>query len=400
MPLKNDGTNIDPYNHVKRLEKWESKTVINGISKFNSDLIIDYIGDMKLGLNTARRKPLTPIRLNSIRQRVVWITKHMQEIFKKDKITEITEKEATIFFNDLMRNGKIRNKWNKKYLSIDSYATNFKAFWHWYMRRENSNGNNIKDITTYVDTSPMQENTFAYFTIDDLKKVSVIAKYKYKVLMWFLFDSGIRSPTELMNIKVSDLSKLESSNNFELNIRNDISKTFGRKIKLMLCSDLLKGYISSKCLKDNDYLFKITPRITNQYFKRLFEKVLGTYVSKGGENINSVSLYDFRHASACYWVSRYKSLSALLYRFGWKSINMSHRYTKLLGMKDTIEEKDLILDSEIKTKLETDLESQKQKNELLEEQMQSIQKDYEALSKKFESFDEIKQLLKEKLANV
>ena len=51
--------------------------------------------------------------------------------------------------------------------------------------------------------------------------------------MMFLFDSGIRSPTELMNVKVSDLF-----NDFkELNIREEISKTFGRRIKLMICSE-------------------------------------------------------------------------------------------------------------------------------------------------------------------
>ena len=51
-------------------------------------------------------------------------------------------------------------------------------------------------------------------------------------MMWFLFDTGIRAPTEMMNIKVSDLSLMENSNNYELNIRAAISKTFGRKIKL------------------------------------------------------------------------------------------------------------------------------------------------------------------------
>ena len=79
----------------------------------------------------------------------------------------------------------------------------------------------------------------------------------------FLLDSGIRSPTELINVKISGLY----NNCKELHIREEISKTFCRRIKLMLCSDLLKDYIAHKNLKNDDYLFKINPVIVNQYLK-------------------------------------------------------------------------------------------------------------------------------------
>ena len=61
-----------------------------------------------------------------------------------------------------------------------------------------------------------------------------------------------------MNVKVSDLF-----NDFkELNIREETSKTFGRRIKLMICSDLIKDYIKEKELKPEDYLFKISPAMS------------------------------------------------------------------------------------------------------------------------------------------
>jgi len=370
---------LDPYKHKERLENWEKKKELNGLSKANSKIVKEYLADMKSGEYTARKKPLSPIRLNSIRQRIVWIIGELQKVYKKKDVRKITQKEITNFFNDLMRNGKIKNRWGKVYTSLDSYAFTFAAFWHWYMRKRNEKGKKIRDICRYIDTTPIQENVFVYFTADDLKKVSARAKYEYKVLMNFLFDSGIRAPTELMNIKVSDLTPMENSDNYELNIRDSIAKTFGRKIKLLLCSEMLRDYIKTKELKEDDYLFKITPRVVNQYLKRLFKKVLGSYKTKGGENIDNVNMYDFRHAAACYWLPRYKSESALKYRFGWKENEMIHRYSKLLGMKDTIEAKDLLLDSEIKTKLEKEVEEQKKQNELLQEQFIVQQKEVEEI---------------------
>ena len=66
-----------------------------------------------------------------------------------------------------------------------------------------------------------------------------------------------------MNIKVSDIF-----NDFkELNIREEISKTFGRRIKLMICSDLLKEFVKNKELKQDDCLFQISPSVTNKYLK-------------------------------------------------------------------------------------------------------------------------------------
>ena len=234
---------LDPYKHKQRWTNWEKKRDYKGLSKANSELVAQYLADMKLGMNTLRRKPLSDIRLNSIRQRIIWLLGMMQNIFQKESITDIAQREVTEFFNDMMRNGKIRNKHGKIYLSLDSYANTFKAFWHWYMRKQGENGINVKDITSYLDLTPVKDNTFVYFTLEDLKKVCIKAKYEYKVMMHFMFDSGIRSPTELMNIRVSDLSLMPNSSNFEVDIRQEISKTFGRKIKLLICSTILKDYI-------------------------------------------------------------------------------------------------------------------------------------------------------------
>ncbi len=365
---------IDPYKNKERYLNWKAKAIkIEGISNYNSDLLIEYLKDMEEGYNVARKGAVSYIRLNNLKTRIAWIMRKMEEEYKIKKITDIEERKAVSFFNDLMRNGKIKSRKGRAYDSVKDYVSVFKAFWHWYMRRENAKNHVVKDITSYIDTSPMKESVFVYFTIDDLKKIANRAKFEYKVLMWFMFDSGIRSPTELMNIRISDLSKLDDSETYQLDIKNEISKTFGRKIKLLLCSKLLSEYIESKKLKDDDVLFPIVPRVVNQYIRRIAVKTLGAYKTKGGNDIKNISLYDFRHSSACYWLPRYKSESALKYRFGWKRDEMIHHYTKMLGMKDTIAEQDILLDSEAKTKLETELDRQKKDNMLMGDRVNELE---------------------------
>ncbi|MFH1408757.1 MAG: hypothetical protein ABIH34_02530, partial [Nanoarchaeota archaeon] len=93
---------------------------------------------------------------------------------------------------------------------------------------------------------------------------------------------------------------------------------------------------------------------------------------------NGLTMYDFRHSSACYWLPRYKSESALKYRFGWKKSEMIHYYTELLGMKDTISEEDLYVDVS-KTQLEREIANKGTEITLLQEQLQAQDKKMEAM---------------------
>ena len=149
----------------------------------------------------------------------------------------------------------------------------------------------------------------------------------------------------------------------------------------MLCSNFLRSYVQNKGLNADDYLFPITPRVVNQYLQRLAVRVLGDVRTKGGKTFDRITMYDFRHSSACYWLPRYKNESALKYRFGWKKNEMVHYYTKLLGMQDTIAEDDLLIDSEAKTRLEKELEQERKTRNLLQEQLQ-IQREEMAVMRK------------------
>jgi len=184
----------------------------------------------------------------------------------------------------------------------------------------------------------------------------------------FLYDTGIRAPTELVNIKVSDFY-----NNFkELTIKEEISKTFGRKIKLMLCTSLIKEYVTGKNLKVDDYLFDIKPPTINKYIQRLASRIFGDEVSLAGEKYSELTMYDFRHCSCCYWLPRYKSESALKYRFGWKKSDKIHYYSELLGMKDTITQDDLVL-SEERTEIEKNLQQTNRDKDILQDRLKVVE---------------------------
>ena len=241
------------------------------------------------------------------------------------------------------------------------------GFWHWWAKINRKKGIDIPDITVDLDTK-QEKPDWVYLTEEQVKKLCDNAKFEYKVLMMFLFDTGIRSPTELINVRVSDFH----ADFKELNIREEISKTFGRRIKLMISSDLLKSYVKTKNLNSEDYVFDISPTITNRYLKRLAERIFGNQVSPAGAKYSELTMYDFRHIACCYWLPRYKSESALKYRFGWKKSDKIHYYSELLGMKDTINEEDMLLDV-TKTEIEKRLSKSENEKDVLQERLSSME---------------------------
>src|SRR3989344_1582069 len=334
---------IDPYKHEEKYLQWKEKTqsAIPEITKANSDIIKQYLQDMEQGLNvsvSSKKGSRSFIRLNVLRQRLTFLAKQFEARFGLDSILNISEHQLFQFFLD-MRSGVIARKDGGKLKSAKDFVRDFKAFWHWHQKVNRKQDIEIKDITVDLDPSG-EKPDWVYLTEEQVKKLASSARSDYQTLIWFLFDSGIRSPTELMNIRVSDFY-----NDFkELNIREEVSKTFGRRIKLLICSEIIKNYVQTLNLGKDDYLFTTSPFAVNKYLKHLAKRVLGDEKSPAGEKYSHLTMYDFRHISCCYWLPRYKSESALKYRFGWKNSDKIHYYSELLGMKDTISEDDLLVD--------------------------------------------------------
>lgn len=368
---------IDPYKHKEQYLKWKGEIdgKIPDISEYNSNLILQYLEDMENGLNVAnsnKKGSRSYTRLNSIKIRMIFLAKKFGEIYNLDKIDDIKEEQLHKFFTE-MRNGTIKKQDGSNYKSTVDYIKIFKAFWHWHQKVSRKKGIKIEDITVDLDTSRTKPE-WVYLTEVQVKRLCENAKYEYRVLIMFLFDSGIRSPTELMNVKVSDLYH----DCKELNIRDEISKTFGRRIKLMLCSTSIKRLIEDKGLSPEDYLFPISPAGFNQYLKRLAKRVLGDEKSPAGQRYSDLTMYDFRHISCCYWLPRYKSESALKFRFGWKKSDKIHYYSEMLGMRDTIQEEDMLVDV-TKTELENRLTKAENENEIMKEEMKALREQSEEI---------------------
>jgi integrase len=354
----------DPYKHKEKYYNWKIavKEGVPEISKANSDLILRYIGDMEVGRNVSSRSSKGPrsfIRLNTLRQKMLFFSKRFKDEFGIDNITEITEDQIIVFFSKI-RTGEIAREDGGTYVSIDTYGKAFKSFWHWWIKVNRKDGVTIQDITVDLDVR-RDKPKWVYLTEDQMRSFCDNSIFKYRAMFMFLFDTGIRAPTELINIKVSDLH-----NDFkEVHIREEISKTFGRRIKLMLSSDLIKRYVKEEALEPHDYLFNFKPYNVNRVIKNTAKKLFGDGVSPAGEKYSNLTMYDFRHCACCYWLPRYKSESALKYRFGWKKSDKIHYYSELLGMRDTISEEDMLIDT-----TKTELEKQKQENKILKDQMQ------------------------------
>jgi integrase len=363
---------IDPYKHKEKYLKWKerNKSGIPGISKFNSDMIMDYLSDMEIGMNICAmsvKGPRSYIRLNAIHDKIGFFARRFKEYYKLDRMIDITEFQLISFFSD-MRNGNIKKVDGGTYRGLETFTKAFKAFWHWHQKVSKKNGVEIPDITVDLDTK-QEKPDWVYLNEKEVKLLCENASYEYKVLIMFLFDTGIRAPTELMNIRVADLF----NDCKELNIRQEASKTFGRRIKLMLCSDLMKNYIQIKKLNPEDYIFTKRPGAVNQVLKRLAARVFGdTKISQGGQKYCDLTMYDFRHCACCYWLPRYKSESALKYRFGWKKSDKIHYYSEMLGMSDTISEDDMFVDV-TKTEIEKKLDKSKKENEVLQERLISME---------------------------
>jgi len=381
---------IDPYNHERRFKAWfaeaERAGQIEDLSADNSQIILRFIRDMRDGINISVQKGKRSFcRLNTLRGRLIMFTGYLERIYPGGKLQDLKSDELITIFNRL-RTGEIRTrKRNKTIRDTDTMAKIVTSFWHWYQKIQRQQGRDIPDITQDLDKNHNKKPRWVYLNDDQFKRLFDHALHHYKVLLLFLKDSGVRSPGELVNLRVSDLEWLESRQIYELNIRDEISKTFGRRIKLMLCSKLLREFLKEKGLSGDDQLFPICMRVVNQYLKRLARKVLGDGVSKAGERYSEISLYDFRHISCCYWYPRYKSESALKYRFGWKQSDKIHYYSEFLGMQDTITEQDLLIDVSA-TELERQLMKERQARELLEERFNQLDKDRDRMFKQFNEY--------------
>ena len=80
-------------------------------------------------------------------------------------------------------------------------------------------------------------------------------------------------------------------------------------------------------------------------------------------------------------------MNAYMYHFGWKEMRMVNYYTKFIGMRDTISHDDLIVGSEAKSRLEKELEQERNTRALMEERLTAQEKQFNDMNTKFEQIN-------------
>ena len=122
---------IDPHKSKEKYLAWKEKnqSQILNVTKANSDIIKMYLQDMEQGLNVAassKKGSRSYIRLNVLRQRLIFLAKAFEKLFGLETITQISEHQLFQFFLD-MRSGVIARKDGKKLKSAKDFVRDFKA---------------------------------------------------------------------------------------------------------------------------------------------------------------------------------------------------------------------------------------------------------------------------------
>ena len=332
----------DPYQRKEKWIRWKLKNTpeVTGVSKPNSEIILSFLNDMELGKNISpgsKRGGRSPVRLLRVKGSLLFFAKH----FPNKSLDKISKNDIHQLFHD-MREGLTLKDDEKPYIGVGEFVKDFKAFWKWLVRTERVE----KDITLDLRTSDGRKPDWVYLTEDQFRILANQARGDYRALIWFMYDTGSRV-TEAYSIRISDFS-----NDFtQLNIRNEYAKTFGRIIKLKLCSALIREHVKVNNLQPSDFIFDKRTAAFNKYLRTHAGRMFGDSESPARKQYNKMSLYDIRHNACCYWLKRYQKTRSLMYRMGWSEEKEVKYYSELLGLSDDIDDDDMVI-SEDKSRYE------------------------------------------------
>jgi len=356
----------DPYKNKERWDNWKQthfKKNPKGIRKEDWKLLIEFLNDMELGMNT-------PVGKNGKRGAgtLLNLSSHNQLFLKnfKKPLLKLTKKDLHGLESDI-DTGKILKRNGEKFTAFGNYIKDFQVFWNWMVRVGKVKENITEDISCKTD-----KPSWVYLSEEQIKEFFNQLSLDYRMICWFFYDAGLRV-TEGVNIKVQDFSE-----NFkQVSISDEIAKTFGRTINLKLSTELIKEYVKLNKLQPEDYLIQKAPFTINKYLRYHSSKLFGADnisnpKSKG--KYKEFTLYDIRHNSSCFWLNRYPTHKGLMYRFGWKQANKIDYYSQFLGIADELTDTDMVLseDRDKIYKLENELESFKQKQLKQDKRMQDL----------------------------
>ncbi len=233
------------------------------------------------------------------------------------------------------------------YKSHGDYAKVFRAFWHWWMKVNRKRGIPLTDITEDISTSASHA-PLVHVSKARLEKMLAFFSADEQVILLFLFDSLIRSPTEVLSLRASHIYEQEGE--IWVTIPDEISQTFGRTLNLLYSGQAVREYVTRKGLQADDFLFGFNPSSLNKKMQKVAVQLFGDTRSHAkGDLYSKVTLYDLRHSGVVHFRLLAKenpsciSLDAVRHRGGWVDGKMLNYYTQFLGLDGKIEKQGMLL---------------------------------------------------------
>lgn len=343
---------------------------IMGMKPSNSKVALEFLGDLEAGKNIGSQKGRrSPSTLTKHRGNLIFFDKYITKRF-----CEFTKDDIHRLFNRMM-DGKLRKENGSKYIGTGEFMKNFKVFWRWMRRRGYVKEDITEDLSRAEGNGVGRKPAWVFLGQEKMKKLIDAARGDYRALILFLYDSGIR-PSELFRLRVYDFNEDFTELHIpELRENGErVSKTFERTIRLKQCSSLMKQYVEALELKQDDYIVKIGQAAFNKYIRTLAKALFGTNPTKARQSPDNLRMYDIRHNACLFWLDRYQRNVDLMYRFGWKREDKVFYYSEFIGKRDTIDDDDMVTAAD-KTRMERELEKQKEELALLNDWKQEQEKE-------------------------
>lgn len=224
-------------------------------------------------------------------------------------IQGLTEKDATDFYINL-EDDVILRKNGKPYTAEakNTFLRSLKTYARWLS--EEKGLLDYKKVGRWI--KPLkEEHNIAALTKEEIELMAANAQQRTQALIWTLFDTGARAQ-ELLNIRLCDIEKVNDTTEtyLKITLREEFSKTNGRKISCRMCYPSLAPYLKKRKQeggREDEPIFKMTYNALRLTIQKAAKKA---GIKK------KVSPHILRHSAATYYGSFLSDLQ-LAYRFGW-----------------------------------------------------------------------------------
>lgn len=296
---------IDIHYKKNSLEKTLAK-LKKDLKKKNYELIKDFLNDLQLGLVSSCEvsergvlKVLFELKISAL-----YFDK------KNIRLTDITQAQMKEYIMDLQTNKVKKQKSNQKnpYYS-EKVKSGIKKEIKRFLRYKWGPTEKWQKTCGWI-TTRCPKKSINYIKQKEVKKLLLHSKsLRDRVMIQVLFDGGMRIE-ECLNIRWDNLDIDEESNLYVIDLKEEFSKTKGRRVFLYQSetNELLKEWLETNKGEDpNKPIFKTSYNAFNKALKILSKKAIG----------REITPHVLRRGSATAMASEL-SHGQLCSRYGWR----------------------------------------------------------------------------------